>query len=28
MGMGLTGAGNITPYIGIGVSWNPKLLQW
>jgi len=26
--MGLTGTGNITPYIGIGVSWNPKLLQW
>ena len=28
MGMGLNGTGNITPYIGIGVSWNPKLLQW
>jgi len=28
IGMGLTGTGDITPYIGIGVSWNPKLLQW
>ena len=28
MGIGLTGTGDITPYIGIGVSWNPKLLQW
>ena len=28
LGMGLTSVGNITPYIGIGVSWNPKLLQW
>jgi hypothetical protein len=28
LGMGLTGTGNIAPYIGIGVSWNPKLLQW
>ena len=28
MGIGLTGTGDITPYLGIGVSWNPKLLQW
>ena len=28
IGMGLTGTGDITPYLGIGVSWNPKLLQW
>ena len=28
MGMGITGDGNFGPYIGLGVSWNPKLLQW
>ena len=28
MGMGITGDGNFGPYIGIGISWNPKLLQW
>jgi len=28
MGMGITGDGGLGPYIGIGVSWNPKLLQW
>jgi hypothetical protein len=28
MGMGMTGTGEFTPYIGIGVSWSPKLLQW
>ncbi len=28
MGMGITGEGNFGPYIGLGVSWNPKLLQW
>ena len=28
IGMGITGTGNLMPYIGLGVSWNPKLLQW
>jgi len=28
MGMGITGDGNFGPYIGLGISWNPKLLQW
>jgi len=28
LGMGVTGTGDFTPYLGIGVSWNPKLLQW
>jgi len=28
MGMGITGSGTFGPYIGLGVSWNPKLLQW
>jgi hypothetical protein len=28
MGMGVTGNGTFAPYIGIGLSWNPKLLQW
>ena len=27
-GMGITSTGNLTPYLGIGISWNPKLLQW
>ena len=28
MGMGIDGNGQFGPYIGLGVSWNPKLLQW
>jgi len=28
IGMGITGDGTFGPYIGLGVSWNPKLLQW
>ena len=24
----VTGTGDFTPYLGIGISWNPKLLQW
>ena len=28
LGMGVTGDGALGPYIGIGLSWNPKLLQW
>jgi hypothetical protein len=28
MGVGITGQGTFGPYIGVGVSWNPKLLQW
>jgi len=28
MGMGITGDGSFGPYIGLGISWNPKLLQW
>ena len=28
LGMGVNGSGDVGPYIGIGVSWNPKLLQW
>jgi hypothetical protein len=28
IGMGITGDGAFGPYIGLGVSWNPKLLQW
>ena len=28
MGVGVTGTGDFTPYLGIGVSWSPKLLQW
>jgi hypothetical protein len=28
LGMGVTGTGDFTPYLGIGISWNPKLLQW
>lgn len=28
LGMGVLNNGEIGPYIGIGVSWNPKLLQW
>lgn len=28
LGMGITGNGSVGPYIGLGVSWNPKLLQW
>ena len=28
MGMGITGDGNFGSYIGLGISWNPKLLQW
>jgi hypothetical protein len=28
LGMGITSTGNLTPYLGIGISWNPKLLQW
>ena len=28
IGMGITGDGTFGPYIGLGISWNPKLLQW
>jgi|TARA_R110000787_G_scaffold9979_8_gene34407 hypothetical protein len=28
MGIGIVGNGQLGPYIGLGVSWNPKLLQW
>jgi len=28
LGMGISGNGYIGPYVGIGISWNPKLLQW
>jgi hypothetical protein len=27
-GYGVIGTGTLGPYIGIGISWNPKLLQW
>jgi len=28
IGAGLTGNGNITPYVGIGLGYTPKFLQW
>ena len=28
IGMGVLNNGQLGPYLGIGVSWNPKLLQW
>jgi hypothetical protein len=28
MSMGITSTGVFVPYLGIGVSWTPKLLQW
>jgi hypothetical protein len=28
IGIGVTGTGGLTPYIGFGLSYNPKLLQW
>ena len=28
LGVGVTGDGQFGPYIGLGVSWSPKILQW
>ena len=28
IGMGINGSGKISPFIGAGISWTPKLLQW